>query len=416
MSWFKVGVFAVFLLWPMDAGSHALSRSSSTWRLSDSADGHITANVIFLVPTIAAEFVPYGDPSLTASARFSRHLSENIGLSVDGAGCARESVQVRQVEVSRLRAQLRFRCGEASEATALSLRAQLSIFFDSDAGHIHFARFLWRGKTVEHLFTSNVRSHDLEMSAGGQNFQITSWDAFVSYVPIGIEHILSGLDHLAFLAALLLVCGRLRLILWAVTGFTLGHSITLGLASLDVLSADSDLIEVLIGFTVLLMALESAALAQGHLRKLCLILSLLLGGFFVLSFWVESALGPLAWAGLLMFTLCWGFFIRDHDHAARVAPFLSVLFGLIHGFGFASVLAEAGLPEGHLLTALFGFNIGVELGQLAMILVFIVVAWVLGRLLPLWRSGRVLWEELPYVAASLLVGLGTYWFVGRAVL
>ena len=97
-------------------------------------------------------------------------------------------------------------------------------------------------------------------------------------------------------------------------------------------------------------------------------------------------------------------------------PFLSVLFGLIHGFGFASVLAEAGLPEGHLLTALFGFNIGVELGQLAMILVFILVAWVLGRLLPLWRSGRALWEELPYVAASLLVGLGTYWFVGRAVL
>ena len=64
------------------------------------------------------------------------------------------------------------------------------------------------------------------------------------------------------------------------TGFTLGHSITLGLASLGILSADSDLIEVLIGFTVLLMALESAALAQGHLRKLCLILSLLLGGFF----------------------------------------------------------------------------------------------------------------------------------------
>ena len=198
MSWFKVGVFAVFLLWPMDAGSHALSRSSSTWRLSSSADGHITANVIFLVPTIAAEFVPYGDPSLTASARFSRHLSENIGLSVDGAVCARESVQVRQVEVSRLRAQLRFRCGEASEAAAVRLRAQLSIFFDSDAGHIHFARFLWRGKTVEHLFTSNVRSHDLEMSARGQNFQITSWDAFVSYVPIGIEHILSGLESSSF--------------------------------------------------------------------------------------------------------------------------------------------------------------------------------------------------------------------------
>ncbi len=410
------GFFAVFLLWPQAMGAHALSRSSSTWRLTPGAGGFLTASVIFVVPTVAAEYVPFGDPTLTAAARFSRHLSQNIDLRFDAKPCERESVRVEQIEISRLRAVARFRCGEAASDVSKTLQARLSIFFNSDAGHIHFARFLWRGKTVERLFTDNIRSHQLAISAGGQALRSSGWEVFASYVPIGIEHILSGLDHIAFLAALLLVCGRLRLIFWAVTGFTLGHSLTLGLASLGILSTQTNLIEALIGFTVLLMALESAALAPGQFRKFCFILSVLLGGFFILSFFGVSALGSLAWAGLCLFTLCWGFFIRDHDHAGRVAPFLSILFGLIHGFGFASVLAEAGLPEAHLLVALLGFNIGVELGQLALVLALILLVWGFRGLLPLWRPSGVLSHELPYLASCLLVGLGVYWFVGRAVL
>ncbi len=409
-------IFAAFLSLPADAAAHAFSRSLSTWRLASDETGALMVNAVFSVPTIAAELVPFGDPTITAAARFSRHLSENITVRFGAALCKRESVQVRQIARSQLRAVMQFRCSQVSEDQHETLAVGLSIFFNSDPVHIHFARFLWHGKSIERLFSATTQSHQLKLGSAAQNLESTGWGAFTAYVPIGVEHILSGWDHLAFLAALLLVCARLRLIFWAITGFTLGHSLTLGLAALDILSTDSSLVEALIGFTVLLMALESTSAAPGQFRRLCLILASSLAGFFLLSLFWPSALGPLAWAGLLMFILFWGFFIRDHDHASRMAPFLSVLFGLIHGFGFASVLAEANLPQAHLLAALAGFNIGVELGQVALVVSLLVLVGGLARILPLWTHTRALWQEMPHIAASILVGLGVYWFVGRALL
>ena len=80
-----------------------------------------------------------------------------------------------------------------------------------------------------------------------------------NYIALGTEHIFGGLDHIAFLLALVLVCGRKRDLLWAITGFTLGHSLTLAFASLGWVAPDMSLVEAAIGFTIALVAVEKVA-------------------------------------------------------------------------------------------------------------------------------------------------------------
>jgi hypothetical protein len=100
---------------------------------------------------------------------------------------------------------------------------------------------------------------------------------------------------------------------------------------------------------------------------------------------------------------------RDRQQAARLRPLLTVLFGLIHGFGFASVLIEIGLPTKRLALALLGFNVGVEIGQLAIVLTL----WLAGSLALRLRPATDAWLGFDFASAGLCA-LGAYWFVARA--
>lgn len=172
------------------------------------------------------------------------------------------------------------------------------------------------------------------------------------YVGLGVEHILTGWDHLLFLTGLLLGVRSLREAAAVVTGFTVAHSITLALAALGWVVLSPALVEPAIALTVVWVGVEN--LLPSAPRR-------------------------------------------------RVA--LTSLLGLVHGLGFAGLLAELGLPRGQLLPALVSFNVGVELGQFAVVLVALPL---LGRLRDLPRSDRAL--RGASVAVSL-VGLG--WFVQR---
>jgi hydrogenase/urease accessory protein HupE len=154
------------------------------------------------------------------------------------------------------------------------------------------------------------------------------------YTALGFEHIWAGPDHLAFVAGLMLLARGARRIVLAVTGFTLAHSITLSLASLGVVQVPIAPVEAMIALSILFLAAEIA---------------------------------------------------RDEpaSFSRRFPVALSFVFGLLHGFGFASALGEIGLPRAELLTGLLFFNIGVELGQLA----FIAGA---AALLVGWRAARAL--------------------------
>jgi hydrogenase/urease accessory protein HupE len=175
----------------------------------------------------------------------------------------------------------------------------------------------------------------------------------VGFFRLGVEHILTGYDHLLFLLALLLRGGRLWSLLKIVTAFTIAHSITLALAVLGVVAIPERLVEAVIAASIVWVAIENLALRDAPSRR-----------------WL-----------------------------------VSFVFGLVHGFGFASALEPLSLPPGPLVLALFGFNIGVEAGQ-AMIVVL---------LLPLltWSRGKQ-WEPGLVRTASLGVAvMGFAWLIER---
>jgi hypothetical protein len=198
----------------------------------------------------------------------------------------------------------------------------------------------------------------------------TLWHAFVEYLQAGIWHIWSGIDHLLFLLSLLLPAVLLRRnhhwqavpqaapallnILKVVTGFTLAHSITLSLAALDIIRLPSRLTESVIAASIIVAALNNV---------------------FPL---VTEARWRIAFA-----------------------------FGLLHGFGFAAVLSEMGLPRGARLVSLVAFNVGVEAGQLAVVLAVMPIAYLL-RSTRFYRGALLPW------GSTAIGGLALVWLIQRA--
>jgi hydrogenase/urease accessory protein HupE len=162
------------------------------------------------------------------------------------------------------------------------------------------------------------------------------------YVRLGIDHILSGADHLLFVFGLVLLVGGARRVAATVTAFTIGHSITLAAVTLDLVRVPAAPAELLIALSVFVLAVELARPGQ-----------------------------PVT-------------LVR------RFSGLMAGTFGLLHGFGFAGSLREAGLPSGDVPLALLGFNVGVEFGQIAFVACVLVARRALDRLpLPAARLERV---------------------------
>jgi hypothetical protein len=192
------------------------------------------------------------------------------------------------------------------------------------------------------------------------------WAIVKTFVLSGIEHIMIGPDHILFLIGLLLLGGTLTRLALIVTSFTIGHSITLSLAALDVLSPSSRFIEPLIALTIVVVGADNLLVLRGTKD--------------------------------------------DAGHAADIRAWLAVAFGLIHGFGFAYVLKEFGLPQAALGWSLFAFNLGVEIGQL------LIVAAVAGALIVVRRRSDAAFRQLAVIGSVAVIAAGTYWFVERVFL
>ena len=189
------------------------------------------------------------------------------------------------------------------------------------------------------------------------------WAVVKTFVTSGIEHILIGPDHILFLIGLLLLGGSFSRLALIVTSFTIGHSITLSLAALDIVSPPARFIEPLIALTIVVVGADNL---------------LVLGGTK-----------------------------GETEKASDIRAWLAVAFGLIHGFGFAYVLKEFGLPPAALGWSLFAFNLGVEIGQL------LIVGVVAGGLLLVRRGSPLVARQLALAGSIAVIAAGTYWFVQR---
>jgi hydrogenase/urease accessory protein HupE len=178
-----------------------------------------------------------------------------------------------------------------------------------------------------------------------------------AYTMLGVEHILSGIDHLLFVMGLLFLVGFNKRLVATITAFTLAHSLTLALSALNLLTLRQPPVEATIALSIMLVAAEG---------------------------------------------------LRDRHTLSRRWPALvAFLFGLVHGLGFAGALKEIGLPENHLAVALGTFNIGVEIGQLMVVAAS-------------WAAWRMLSRFKPFVAARrpalyAIGGVAAYWTIGRVL-
>ncbi len=273
------------------------------------------------------------------------------------------------------------------------LKARYSLFFDVDPSHRGLVQWVAPGGVAAQalIFGTESAEQSLALQPAG------AWQTLRQYLVDGVWHIWIGYDHILFLLALLLPAvlvrrhgrlegaprlpGAITEVVKVVTAFTLAHSITLSLAALQVITLPSRLVESAIAASVVIAALNN--LRGTKWRPLA------------------AANGGRPPGGA---SQSWGGPAIDLVQSRLWV--LAFCFGLLHGFGFASVLADLGLPQGALVLALVGFNLGVEVGQLAIVAVFLPVAFAL-------RKTRFYQFGVLKIGSLVVAGLASWWLVQR---
>ncbi len=388
-----------FLLVGQSAAAHTRSESYSHWHLSGN---RITASITTPLREVMILYEG-GDASIPASELFQQRLLETTGVTSAGEPCPRIGNNILQAASGFVRVELEFDCTEAAP-DQITYRA----LFDQAPAHVHYAKLHVDGLlSGEALLTDSADTWNI-----GALSSARSW-SFTSFVKIGTEHIASGLDHIAFLLGMLLIAGSAGRAVIAVTGFTLGHSISLAAAVLGYVHADGQLVEAFIGFTVLLVAIEYFLLQHTVITRFALASAALAWatGALALALGYIDGRALFAYLGFGIFAACYLLAARElQQNDVRRATLLlfvaTCCFGLVHGFGFAGFLMETGLLGTSLFVPLLGFNLGVEFGQL----ILVTVALLGGMLL----RGHVP-KIAPQLVAACLCGVGVYWFVGRTL-
>tara|TARA_Y100000768_G_scaffold263070_1_gene200611 strand:+ start:616 stop:1806 length:1191 start_codon:yes stop_codon:yes gene_type:complete len=280
-----------------------------------------------------------------------------------------------------------------------------NLFFSEDSTHVHIATInIDEQPYPEKIFT--VSSKSWTQSSAFNKEKSSAYSSFYDYLELGVKHILTGLDHIAFLLGLLLLNLKARTLIIVITGFTVGHSITLALGALNYITPASSFVEALIGYSIVIVAIECVAsiTKQYALYNRYILYSWILFILFFSLFGSQKYIFGLL--GLGLFSYCY-FGLSESFKNQKLILIVTMLFGLVHGFGFAGNLSSIGLMQERFIPALIGFNLGVEVGQILIILSFLALIYLLKRLI----NFRV--ELLRIYTASGLASLGIFWFVER---
>jgi hypothetical protein len=383
------------------AGAHGHTRSASYSSWSFEPEG---ARVELRIPLLELTRLPI-DPGqdVGSGGLVASYLADRLSLERGGVRCAPETPVAQAAPPGWAQYRWHLRCPAQGKRVIES-----RILLEQAPSHLHFARVA-ADAVQERVLTEAEPRWQLDAAAGSAKPSLEG-TGIGGYILLGIEHILSGYDHLAFVLALLLLASSLREVAWLVTSFTLAHSITLGLAVLGVLRPDAAAVEALIGFSIALVAAENGWLLSGRgiavpalaTAGLCLLAALAAAGIGVVP--VAALLG------LALFSLCHFGLLAQVARPARLRAAVAFAFGLVHGFGFAGVLAEMQLPPQRVAHALFGFNTGVELGQLGVV----ALVWPALRALEM-RSPQRVYRLVAEVGSAAICGLGLFWFLERTL-
>ncbi len=386
------------------AHAHTPSESFSHWHYA----GH-TLSLQFTVNAREVSRIPTGGAEDTPQQRLANYLVQHISAGDGESACTANSrPRALANRPGYVRVEMVWHCANAPRS--LSIHA----FFDLAAEHVHFASMdlpqAMGGGVEQKLLTSESPDWTPAALSAGQSAATRVPGGFLDYVQLGFRHIAGGLDHVMFLVGLLLLCRRLRDVIWAVTGFTLGHSITLSLAALGLVQANVAAIEATIGLTIALVAVERTVNTQRSALPLALASSGLILLLVPIGEFHHGSIGTTGLVGLALFSFCYLMGSKQLAGKGNYRMVITALFGLIHGFGFAGAFQAASMGQNSLLLPLAGFNIGVELGQLVLVTAMVILGLIV-------RSrNRIATGTAADWVAAFVCGFGVFWFVQRSFL
>lgn len=290
------------------------------------------------------------EPSVVAerAAAIKSLLAPRLELLADGQPLMAAEWSDPEILQDRQSLRLKVRYAVAAAPGTTTIRTMM---FPYDPTHQTFVNVYENDSLTSQLILD--RNHtETDYFAGTRQGAIA---VIRKFIPSGIHHILIGPDHLLFLVGLLLLGGSMRQLILVVTSFTVAHSITLSLAALNILNPPARIIEPAIALSIVFVGADNLLARDG----------------------------------------------RD------VRPWIALSFGFIHGFGFANVLHEMGLPTQALAWSLFSFNFGVEIGQL------LVVAAVAAALSAVRSRSEWAGRQLAFAGSIAVIFAGMFWFVQR---
>jgi len=350
-------VAALLLTLASPAGAHAVGLSRGAYDVQDGvvrADlTFARADVVALVPGLDSrgEGVVSRADVERARAELERVIVGGVSVSADAQACAPHLEAATLTEQDGLEIVGRYECPKGAHDVGITIK----LLDELSGGHRHIAHATGAIGVDAVCFRGQADFHVPVPSAvpGAAAPEVKSPPSWHQFLWMGVEHILTGYDHLVFLFGLVLLGGRPRAIVLVITAFTVAHSITLALATLGVWAPSPRIVEPAIALSIAYVGAEN-------------------------------------------------FFVATAERRWRI----TFPFGLIHGFGFAGALREIGLPTAQVPVALVLFNLGVEAGQLAVLALVLPLIYWLRRYE--WFRGmgvRVL------SGAILLVGV--FWFLNR---
>jgi hypothetical protein len=379
------------------AQAHTRSQSHSVWEIKgDEVD------LVMTIPVLEADRVSK-DASEPSDDRLKAYLSDRVYPLAGGKRCpVTPPVETLSAAAGFRKFDFTFKC-----STPNDLQVHSAAFFDLVPSHTNFAQVqnALTGEFTEQLITNEHQTVDV---TGGEGSRLKS-ARFVEFVRMGVLHIFTGVDHMSFLLGLVLISRRLRDLVFVVTGFTIGHSLTLALAVTGVLRPHAEYIDALVALTIALIGAENIVVQTQKPTLVALIVGGCLALMALLNVLGFGGLPSLLLLGAGLFTANYLMISGRLRDAGRLRILITLVFGLIHGFGFAADLLELQLPPERLAELLVGFNVGVEIGQLILVAgATLAVGLLVKHKLALPRPLVV------DVASSFLVALGVFWFVSRS--
>ncbi len=384
--------------------SHYFSESFSKWNINGTnvvaqySILELEATRIFKVDSY--QKIMY-ENKLSERDVFKIYLRQHIRV-LSGNNVCKMKDDIRDIasQEGYLNVEIQFHCDSEENIKIIN-----NAMFNLIQGHIHIARvYVDNNLFIEKALFFNDQSLEIKENVNENSFI----KSFGSFFNTGMNHILSGYDHLLFILGLLLIVSHFRKLILVITGFTIGHSLTLSLAVFDLIQINSRLVEALIGYTIMFVGLEYFTKKNNNIVSsvtFVILLNLLL---LIVSLMLGISISTALIFGVVIFSISYLFFINNYKSENKFIVVITIIFGLIHGLGFGGFLLGSGVNDENIVSGLLGFNLGVEFGQIAFIL-FILLTF---KILSLLKMNRII-SIAKNAAFVFIISLGLYFYIQR---